>query len=70
MAHGGCLVDAPKNLGYEPELCRAGAPLYGYQGDERPERAHVVIRRNQLDSASNDIGFRRDAYGVYRAIVS
>jgi hypothetical protein len=39
-------------------------------GDERPERAHIIIRRRQLDSASNDIGFARDASGVYRAIMS
>jgi hypothetical protein len=39
-------------------------------GDERPERAHVIIRRHQLDSASNDVGFRRDEGGVYRAIIS
>ena len=70
LAHEGYLVEALKGLGYRPEVCGEGTALYGYQGDERPERAHVVIRRNQLASASNDIGFRRDADGVYRAIVS
>ena len=70
LAHEGYLLEALKDLGYAPEVCRQGTALYGYQGDERPERAHVVIRRNQLDSVSNDIGFRRDADGVYRAIVS
>ena len=70
LGHEDYLVEALNELGYAPEVCREGAALYGYQGDERPERAHVVIRRNQLDSASNDIGFRRDADGVYRAIVS
>ncbi len=39
-------------------------------GDERSERAHIIIRRRQLDSASNDIGFARDGSGVYRAIIS
>lgn len=29
-----------------------------------------MIRRRQLDSASNDIGFTRDATGVYRGIIS
>jgi len=47
-----------------------GAPLTGYHGDERPERAHVIIRRAQLDSASNDIGFVRGADGRFRAILS
>ena len=64
------LVGALRDLGYEPEIHANGAPLVGYQGDERPERAHIIIRRRQLDSASNDIGFARDASGVYRAIIS
>jgi hypothetical protein len=64
------LVDALRDLGYAPEVCAEGAALFGYMGDERPERAHIVIRRHQLNSASNDIGFRRDESGVYRAIIS
>ena len=64
------LVAALEDLGYSPETCPEGTPLYGYLGDARSERAQVVIRRRQLDSASNDIGFARDANGVYRAIIS
>ena len=64
------LVEALRDLGYTPEICRDGTALYGYMGDERPERAQIVIRRRQLDSASNDIGFVRDANGVYRALIS
>lgn len=64
------LVEALRELGYNPEVSREGMSLYGYLGDERPERAHIVIRRRQLDSASNDIGFARDANGVYRALIS
>lgn len=64
------LIGALRDLGYEPEIHPDGAPLVGYQGDERPERAHIIIRRRQLDSASNDIGFARDGTGVYRAIIS
>lgn len=70
IAHGSYLAEALEELGYKPEVHPDGAALFGYLGDERPERAHVIIRRDQLDSASNDIGFRRDASGVYRAIVS
>jgi hypothetical protein len=57
-------------MGYTPEICAEGTALFGYMGDGRSERAHVVIRRRQLDSASNDIGFWRDESGVYRAIIS
>lgn len=64
------LVEALRELGYEPEVCREGRALIGYVGDERPERAQIIIRRSQLDSASNDIGFARDESGVYRAIIS
>lgn len=44
--------------------------LYGYQGDARPERAEVVIRRAHIGSASNDIGFRRRDDGTFEAIIS
>jgi hypothetical protein len=64
------LVEALRELGYAPEVSREGRALVGYMGDERAEKAHIIIRRRQLDSASNDIGFARDANGVYRAIIS
>ena len=70
LAHEGYLVEALEQLGYKPEVHKNGAALYGYRGDERPERAHIIIRRRQLDSASNDIGFVRDTSGQYRAVVS
>lgn len=64
------LVEALQEFGYSPEVSNEGMSLCGYLGDERPEKAHIVIRRRQLDSASNDIGFARDANGVYRALIS
>jgi hypothetical protein len=64
------LVEALQDLGYAPEVCRDGKNLVGYMGDERPEKAHLIIRRRQLDSASNDIGFTRDGNGVYQAVIS
>lgn len=64
------LIEALQELGYEPEVCREGKSLTGYLGDKRAERAHVIIPRRQLDSASNDIGFAQDSSGVYQAIVS
>jgi hypothetical protein len=64
------LVEALRELGYQPEVCPEGKPLVGYLGDARAERAQIVIPRRQLDAASNDIGFARDEGGVYQAIVS
>jgi hypothetical protein len=57
-------------MGYRVEVHADGAALVGYHGDERPETAHVIIRRAQLDSASNDIGFVRGKDGRYQAILS
>ena len=64
------LVEGLFEMGYTVEVHPEGAPLIGYHGDERSERAHVIIRRAQLDSASNDIGFLRGADGRFRAILS
>ena len=64
------LVEGLIEMGYRVETFPEGAALIGYHGDERPERAQVVIRRAQLDSASNDIGFAREKDGRFRAIVS
>jgi hypothetical protein len=64
------LAEALSEMGYQVEVYQEGAPLFGYHGDERPERAHVIIRRAQLDCASNDIGFVCGADGRYRAILS
>ena len=44
-------------------------PLYGYQGDRRPETAELVIRRQHVGHASNDVGFARTDQG-YVPIVS
>jgi len=64
------LVEGLNEMGYKVEVHAEGAHLIGYHGDERTERAHVIIRRAQLDSASNDIGFARGTDGRFHAILS
>lgn len=44
--------------------------LYGYQGDARQEKANIIIRRQNVGTAANDVGFVRDANGTYKAIIS
>lgn len=44
--------------------------LYGYQGDARPERAEVIVRRRYVGPVSNDIGFARQPDGSFQAIIS
>jgi len=44
--------------------------LIGYHGDTRPEQAEVIVRRQFIGSASNDIGFKRQATGEFAAVLS
>ena len=43
-------------------------PLYGYQGDRRPETAEIVVRRQFIGHASNDLGFARTPSGYVPVI--
>lgn len=67
-----CLLAALSDLGFTPERVEVHAtavPLVGYEGSQRQERAHVVIRRRYVGAASNDIGFEQTPTG-FRAHVS
>lgn len=44
--------------------------LHGYHGDQREQDAHIVIRRQFVGGASNDIGFLRSSSGEYQAWIS
>src|SRR3954447_4211597 len=44
-------------------------PLFGYQGDRRPETAEIVVLRQTIGPASNDLVFTRTPDG-YVPIVS
>ena len=51
------LLAALADLGYGHVEEGEALPLYGYQGDRRPETAAIVVRRHHIGSASNDLGF-------------
>ena len=57
------LLAALADLGYTEVEEGEALPLYGYQGDRRPETAELVVRRRHLGSASNDLGFARTPDG-------
>lgn len=44
--------------------------LFGYMDDQREQTANVIIRRQNVGAASNDIGFSRGADGSYSAVIS
>ena len=63
------LLAALGALGYAAIEEGDALPLYGYQGDRRRETAEIVVRRQHVGSASNDLGFARTAAG-YVPIIS
>jgi len=63
------LLAALAAMGYSEVEEGESLPLYGYQGDQRTESAAIVVRRQHLGSASNDLGFARTELG-YVPIVS
>lgn len=65
------LLAALKDFGYDKvEVHEEATHLYGYQGDVRPEKAHIVVRRHHISAVSNDIGFERNTDGRFEAIIS
>jgi hypothetical protein len=65
------LAAALRRVGYpHVEAHETPQTLNGYQGDARPERAEVIVRREHVGRASNDIGFVRQADGSFAAIIS
>ncbi len=67
------LVEALVECGFQEsqiEVYQEAVPLYGYRGDERPQRAHIVIRRQHVGQAANDVGWERQPDGTYRAWIS
>lgn len=57
------------DLGYAQIEEGESLALYGYRGDERAERAQLVVRRRHIGSASNDLGFAHNHEG-YTPIIS
>ncbi len=72
LRDGAALVAALNRLGFEGkvEVHDTAQGLYGYHNDLRPERADIIIRRQHVGYASNDIGFERQTDGTYRAWIS
>ena len=67
------LIEALITAGFnrsQIEVHEEAVPLYGYQGDERSQKAHIVIRREHVGPAANDVGWERLSDGTYRAWIS
>ena len=67
-----CLLAALADVGFvhsKVEVHDSPVPLVGYEGASRAQTAHLVIRRQYVGSASNDLGFLATPTG-FQAIVS
>jgi hypothetical protein len=65
------LVEALIAIGfkaYQIERHEESQPLYGYRGDIRKQRAHIVIRRQSVGPAANDVGWHIDKDGITEVI--
>jgi len=67
-----CLLGALSDLGFgltKVEIHDSPVQLVGYEGRQRGYSANVVIRREHVGRASNDIGFLSTSTG-YKAFIS
>src|SRR6186997_1234315 len=65
------LVEALNSVGFaQVESHTEPQPLYGYLGDERSQKAEVIVRRKFVGEASNGLGFRRTKEGSFELVVS
>jgi hypothetical protein len=68
-----CLIDALVDIGFPRKVIEVHAEaehLRGYEGDRRAQTAHIIIRRENVGSGSNDLGFEKMADGTYELRVS
>lgn len=54
------LVECLKNIDYAPVVYEEKHNLYGYRNDVREETAEIIVPKNQISKASNDLGFTYD----------
>lgn len=64
------LVETGKWTKEQISIHQTASHLFGYKGDQRQEVANIIIRREFVPGASNDIGFVRNADGTFTAIIS
>lgn len=65
------LIKALNDVGFKNvEVSDTAQHLYGFQGDERPQTAEIIIRRKFVGRLSNDIGFKKQEDGTFEAVIS
>lgn len=54
------LLESLNALGYNPVEYSEKHALMGYKGDIREEKGEIIVPKNQISYASNDLGFSYD----------
>jgi hypothetical protein len=57
------LVEALREMGYQPEVHHDAVPLNSYYSEQEPKQANIIIRREQLPGAYGDVAFARQPDG-------
>lgn len=73
LTDGDAIVEGLLAMGFkrsEIEVHETPKHLYGYRGDQRSQKAHIIIRQQNVGPSSNDIGFERGKDGKYIAHIS
>lgn len=65
-----CIVKALQELGYPAEVHDSPQNLEGWHGDKRKQKANIIVKRQHIGSAANDVGFLRKDDGTYELIIS
>jgi Protein of unknown function (DUF1257) len=72
-----CLIQALNDQGYSTvEVHEQAQQLFDYTGrathylDASGDKAEVIVRRQYVGGAANDLGFKKQADGTYSAIIS
>ena len=70
MNNGEAIKATLEEMGYVFEEHKEAQNLYGYRGDKRKQKAHIIVRRQHVGAAANDVGFLRKSDGKYEMIIS
>jgi hypothetical protein len=73
------LIDALVEMGYKREYIEVHEQpqqLYDWHGrtthylEKTGDKAHIIVRRQHVGGAANDLGFKRESDGKFSAIIS
>jgi hypothetical protein len=65
-----CIKLALEEMGYPFEEHKIAQNLYGIGNHMRDQTANIIVRRQYVGTAANDVGFLKQSDGRYQMIIS